>query len=113
MSYRSEDILTYYLNTKTGELNEILRFGILTTNQKKRLVFYSEYPVPVYSRDNTKIILIQVNSESVDTLMSVQTDWIAEIAFFKNHNELYYIHSTIDSNLVWHSSYAKMEIYWK
>jgi hypothetical protein len=113
MSYRFEDMLTYYLNSRTGELREVLSYGSLTTHQNDRLIFYSEFPIPIYSKDYTEITLSQINSERIDTLISEKTDWFAENAFFKKPDKIYYIHSVIDSNLVLQSSYAKMEIYWK
>jgi hypothetical protein len=112
-SIQYEDILTYYLNSKTGNIEKLLALGNMATNISERLVFYSEFPTPIYSKDNTEITIFQVNSDRRDTLLFVQSDWFSMFPFFKNPHELYYIHNIYDDQDGLQSSYAKMEISWK
>ncbi len=112
-SIQYEDVLAYYLNSKTGNIEKFLALGNMATNIRERLVLYSELPTPIYSKDNTEITIFQVNSDRRDTLLFVQSDWFAMFPFFKNPHELYYIHSTYDDQNGIQSSYAKMEISWR
>lgn len=109
-SIQFEDAETLFLSSQTGEIEFNLMGIRVATNSKERLVFYADV-MNVDLKDSTEVSFFRVNSsDSLDTLVTVYTEWFPRFAFFKNPHQLYYVHSVFDGNRILQSSYAKMEI---
>lgn len=111
-SIQFEDSRIMFINYQDGvEAFSLLGLS-LSKDERNNLIFYSD-DVLNSMRDSTEIAFYKVNSNKLDTLLSVQTKWFSNFSFFKNSNEIYYLHSVYEDGYKMKSTYAKMEIIYK
>ncbi|MFY0683918.1 MAG: hypothetical protein JXR20_05145 [Balneola sp.] len=104
-----EDLNTYFISTTNGKVIHTKIGSSVATIPEKGLVLYSDNFLN-HLRDSTETSLYQVENESLHNLVTIHSSWFASFAFFKNRDELYYLHSFYENNASMKSSYAKMEI---
>lgn len=106
--YQFEDAYSYFIDSSTGEIVDRLWGTQIKNFPGDNLFLYSDGIIFDYDQ-LTEVAFLESNYSGIDTLLTVDNQWIAKNAFFSKQNEVFYIHTDY-SNGIFKSSYAKMEI---